>query len=253
MVYYHTNQPVWNELVKVNVGYAEYSRTHLKFYFSHCSSSSEKCVAGRITLPDPNTLSPLPTPRPKERFAFAFLPLEEVPEDSKERTKVALPDKERKLDVYKYDPRFDSGRGQGRPPYLNPNTQPERSGNDRFTVASLLCSTKWGGPGGAGVSAILPLIPLLRQTDAKDVAAEFAEVEVDARARRQAQHQGDAQAGDGRGRRGRAQVPDRHLRCAVWYSRRICRLGGCEALRESVAALATRAPSPRTCSTRWCF
>lgn len=42
MVHYHTNMPVWNEIVKVNIDSVDYSSSHLKFYFAHCSSSSER-------------------------------------------------------------------------------------------------------------------------------------------------------------------------------------------------------------------
>lgn len=49
VIYYHNNQPMWNELIKVNLAPDVFRQTHIRFYFYHCSSSSDRYA--RVWLP----------------------------------------------------------------------------------------------------------------------------------------------------------------------------------------------------------
>eukprot|EP01137_Pigoraptor_chileana_P029725 Opistho-2@15256 len=117
VIYYHSNQPRWNETFRINVSPDRFFKAHLRFYFRHLSSGESR---------DKN----------EKNFSFTFLPL--ISADG-----TTIKDDRHNLAIYKYDKKIDDPRI-----YLkeaasnNPKSALERNPKESFTVRTLLCSTK---------------------------------------------------------------------------------------------------------------
>ncbi|OQV18060.1 Dedicator of cytokinesis protein 1 [Hypsibius exemplaris] len=139
VVYYHMGAPVWNETLKVTVGFEQFATSHVRFLFKHRSSNETKDKA-------------------EKPFALAFLPL-------KSDDGTALQDRTYNMAVYRIDAKLFSEKSIS-PAYLQFNEFEDKidlttisngqtklapppsegcytySAKESFSVSSLVCSTK---------------------------------------------------------------------------------------------------------------